>query len=314
MEATNTPSSTVAGLFRDSASADEAIRDLRSAGFSENQIEEFSGRRNADGGSDGNSGGVMNAIANFFGNGPAADRQDGRDTRDLVGLGLPEEDARYFQTGLDNGGVLVVLMAGTRAMEALGIFERYGADTGAVHFDDTIAPLSTGMAPATGSRLTSDVTSTPATAVVPTTEARPTADLADTRRIELLKEVLRVNKQRVQYGEVQLRKEVITEKQTIEVPTIREELVIERHPVAEGEATTSTIGEGETIRVPLTEERVSVDKRSVVAEEVTIGKREVQQTERVEDSVRHEELRTDADGNVVTEQRPNGADHTPRRV
>jgi len=42
---------------------------------------------------------------------------------------------------------------------------------------------------------------------------------------ELLKEVLQVNKRRVQTGEVTLRKEVITEMQTVQVPVTREKLI-----------------------------------------------------------------------------------------
>jgi len=41
------------------------------------------------------------------------------------------------------------------------------------------------------------------------------------QRLELLKEVLQVNKRRVQTGEV-TRKEVITEMQTVQVPVTRE--------------------------------------------------------------------------------------------
>ena len=51
----------------------------------------------------------------------------------------------------------------------------------------------------------------------------------------------------------------------------------------------------EEIRVPLSEERVDVQKRTVVTEEVEIGKRKVEGTEHVSDTVRHEELRVDDD-------------------
>src|SRR5687768_17974325 len=48
----------------------------------------------------------------------------------LVGLGIPEEEARHFETGFRSGGAIVTVKAGARAMDALAILERHGADTG----------------------------------------------------------------------------------------------------------------------------------------------------------------------------------------
>jgi len=119
------------------------------------------------------------------------------------------------------------------------------------------------------------------------------------RRIQLRGEILRTYKERVQRGEVRLRKEVVTENQTVNVPVSREELVIERTSgtgPASGE-----IGRGEEIRVPLSEERVRTEKQPVVNEEVRVGKRRVQSNEQVSDQLRHEELRVDKEGQVDTE-------------
>jgi hypothetical protein len=48
----------------------------------------------------------------------------------LSGMGIPEEEARYLETGFRSGGVLVTVNAGHRAAEALGILERHGGETG----------------------------------------------------------------------------------------------------------------------------------------------------------------------------------------
>jgi hypothetical protein len=48
----------------------------------------------------------------------------------LVGMGIPEEEARYFEKGLGSEEVLVTVTAGDRVMEALAILESNGADTG----------------------------------------------------------------------------------------------------------------------------------------------------------------------------------------
>ncbi len=48
----------------------------------------------------------------------------------LVGMGIPEEEARYFEKGLGTQEVLITVKAGARVMEALAILETNDADTG----------------------------------------------------------------------------------------------------------------------------------------------------------------------------------------
>jgi uncharacterized protein (TIGR02271 family) len=109
--------------------------------------------------------------------------------------------------------------------------------------------------------------------------------------------MLRTYKERVQRDEVRLRKEVVSENKTVQVPVTREELVVERVP-ASGQAAPGEIGTDQEIRVPLSEERVRAEKQPVVTGEVRVGKRTVQNTETVSENVRHEELRADKDGDV----------------
>jgi hypothetical protein len=45
-------------------------------------------------------------------------------------MGVPEDDARYFETGLQEGRVLVTVDAGTRGPEARQILQECGADLG----------------------------------------------------------------------------------------------------------------------------------------------------------------------------------------
>jgi len=82
------------------------------------------------------------------------------------------------------------------------------------------------------------------------------------------------------------------------VPVTREEVVIEHHAVQGGEVAASAIGEGQEIRIPVMEEQVSVNKTAVVTEEVSIGKREVQETKQVSDTVRREEAHIEQQGDV----------------
>ncbi|WP_052947626.1 YsnF/AvaK domain-containing protein [Aneurinibacillus tyrosinisolvens] len=111
------------------------------------------------------------------------------------------------------------------------------------------------------------------------------------RQIRLHEEQLAVTKERVQVGEVQLRKEIVEEQRTILVPLMREEIYVERRPVVDGTGTfdATLMAENEMIRVPIIEERIQVTKRPIVVEEVIIGKRKIQETQQVQDTIRKEE-------------------------
>jgi uncharacterized protein (TIGR02271 family) len=201
---------------------------------------------------------------------------DQYDTSDLqgsfTGLNIPEQRSRYFQHRIANSqkGAVVTVNAGDRAAEAESILRRYNADLG----ED--AENYNYSEPETDS------------------SRQPGLDQAENRNqnqnnIQLLGEVLRVHKDRVSRGEVRIRKEVITETQTVQVPVTREELVVERRPVDQATPATGSIGESE-VRIPLSEERASVDKSTVVREEVAVGKKPVQEVRDVSGEVRREEL------------------------
>ena len=178
----------------------------------------------------------------------------------LSGLNVPEDRSRYFghRIGSQQGAVVTVSAEG-REEEAEAILEKNGGDIGSNTADyDYSKPVS-----------------------------------AEQQRIQLLGEVLRVQKERISRGEVRIRKEVITEQQTVQVPVTREELVIERMPVSGSTAVAGEIGTDGEIRIPLTEEQASVAKHTVVREEFAVGKRQIENVQEVGDSVRHEELNVD---------------------
>ena len=124
------------------------------------------------------------------------------------------------------------------------------------------------------------------------------------QRIQLLSEVLRVDKERVSKGEVRLRKEVVTENKTVQVPITHEELVIDRMPVASGTPASGAIGSNQEIRVPLSEEKVRIEKKPMVKEEVRVGKKNVQESRQVNEQVKREELHVDRQDESSTQQPP----------
>ena len=121
--------------------------------------------------------------------------------------------------------------------------------------------------------------------------------LDEQRTVQLREEELRARKQTVEAGEVELRKDVVAENRTMTVPVTREEVVIERRAV-DRRPSDRPIGDGEVIEVPVYEEEVTPEKRTVVREEISLGKRQVQETERVSGTVRREEVRIEAEGHV----------------
>lgn len=125
---------------------------------------------------------------------------------------------------------------------------------------------------------------------------RPSSlDNLERRSVQLREEELRARTERVESGAVRLKKDVVTERRGMDVPVTREEVHVDRRRVEPRPAGGEDIGEDE-IRIPVHEERAQVEKQPVVKEEVSLGKRPVQETERVEDEVRREEARVEKEG------------------
>jgi uncharacterized protein (TIGR02271 family) len=103
-------------------------------------------------------------------------------------------------------------------------------------------------------------------------------------------------------GRVRLRKHVVTDTQTVEVPVRREELHIEREaidpnsPEARAAADRAFQGDGEEVVVTTHEERPVVTTETVATERVSLNKEAVEDTERVSADVRREEIVVDEDG------------------
>lgn len=120
-------------------------------------------------------------------------------------------------------------------------------------------------------------------------------DLSEEERIRLHEERLRVDKENVQTGEVDIHKEVVTETQEVDVPVRREEVSVERHRLDEPVDGTVNAFEEEdgTVRVPIYEEKVDVQKETVATEELVIKKDVVEDTEHITEEVRKENVDID---------------------
>ena len=311
MATTNRP--TVVGVFEDRDDAERAVEALHRAGFRDDHIDFAAhggaapaggtavgrGSEAGEGAAKGAFGGgiigaILGALATGLipGIGPviaggllagivggaAVGAAGGGLLGALTGsMGVPEEEARYYDGEFRAGRTIVTVRADGRYSEAQSILRRSGA------YDVENRRLEAAGGP----------------------RASTVAD--DGGRVELREEVLQPRTEPVESGAVRIEKDVVTEPRTVDVPVTREEVVVERRPV-EPRPSERPISEGESIRVPVREEHVSLDKETVVTEEVEVGKRPVTETERVSGTVRREEARVEREGDVDVR-----GDEPPRR-
>ena len=212
---------------------------------------------------------------------------------DLLSLDVPREQADYYAQEFKSGHTVVSVRPDGQEQQAHDILHRYGG----YDYEHQTAEMQT----AAGYQ--------PNTTVAQTTGDEVQDDFHQPRSLRLREERLNVTKEREKVGEVGLHKEVITEQKTINVPVTHEEVVIERRAVTNGQVDTTPIGEGETIRIPTSEEQVNVTKNTVVTGEVAIGKRNVQETQQVTDTVKREEARMEQEGNVTVQ-----GENDPKRL
>ena len=128
------------------------------------------------------------------------------------------------------------------------------------------------------------------------------ADLDDDAIIRR-EERLRVGKENVETGRARLRKYVVTEHESVEVPVQREEVRVERTPLSGTEATGGTIGGDETVEVTLHEERAVAAKETVGVEKIELDKQVVTETQRVDAEVRKEQVEVETDAERGTDRR-----------
>jgi uncharacterized protein (TIGR02271 family) len=174
----------------------------------------------------------------------------------LIGLGIPEDEARYYEDEFKEGRILVTVKADGRYDEARALLRRAGA----YDIEDR------------------------------DTRTRSGAHVDSGGDIERREEELRAHKHTAQTGEVSVRKDVHTEHQTMDVPVRKEEVVVERRPAGDHRTSAEGIGERGEVRVPVHEEQVEVTKKPVVKEQVSVRKREVEGKERVGGTVRKEDV------------------------
>jgi uncharacterized protein (TIGR02271 family) len=312
--------STIVGVFEDRQKAQQAVNELKRAGFLDSQIgvagRDYKGDRlvAGTGGEEetyaaegamagvatgaglgalwglGILAGVLPAIGPAIAGGTLAtilsSAAAGAATAGLagalLGLGMSKEEAEFYEAEFKSGRTIVTVNASGRESEATAILRRFGgydissrgtaasATTAGTTFRTSEAcPSGTNISAATGGSV-----------------------------LQAHEEKLNIKKRPVETGDVTIRKEVHTERKSIDVPVQHEEVVIERRPASGGTVSATELKEGQEIRVPVREEQVQIEKQLVTKEEVAIGKRKVQETKHVDENLRKEEIKVQTHGDV----------------
>ncbi|MFW6357855.1 MAG: DUF2382 domain-containing protein [Chroococcales cyanobacterium] len=119
--------------------------------------------------------------------------------------------------------------------------------------------------------------------------------------LKLYEERLVANKQRQKAGEVAIGKHVETETAQASVPVERERVIVERRTPSDAGRTVkpgdADFREGEVARMEVFEEEADISKQAVVREEVNVTKERERDTVNAKETLRHEELDVDIEGN-----------------
>lgn len=117
-------------------------------------------------------------------------------------------------------------------------------------------------------------------------------------------EQLHVGTEKVAAGRAGIRKFVVTEQQTVNVPVSHDEVRVVREPLQPGDNVDATIGE-DSIDVTLMEDQVHVDKQVVGVEKISLATETVTKDQEVTEAVRKEQVEVTGDGTTAGEYNRN---------
>lgn len=319
---------TLIGIFRTDNEASRAVTALRERDFAAQQVgasfSEDETRRSSSAKNSGKWFGELREIFHEDANAPTTWRPENLE-RLLVDMGIQTQEAVRIIRHAGPLAALIAVRAADRWREAKVLVEEYGGRTELIHspsirtsageFEvsrsahDSTVEVRTAHPRHVGDAITrqvdepakyapvGDSRDVVASTVAPEGNTPPARGLArsdqdlppaEPGHIQLYGEELSVHKERVGSGDVRVRKESVTEMQTVQVPVTREHLVVEH---TDG----SPASRAEELRIPLSEERVRVEKDLRLREEYKVGKRDVTKNEPVTESLRRERLLIDHD-------------------
>jgi len=115
-----TSASTVVGVFKSRAQAERAVEALQRAGFSDEQIM-FAGHGGSTGSTE--SGSILDQLKSLF---AGHDTASGSVVNDLISMGVPAEDADYYQGEYEAGRSIVIVTTNGPRQEPIDILASCG--------------------------------------------------------------------------------------------------------------------------------------------------------------------------------------------
>ncbi|MEH3078480.1 MAG: PRC and DUF2382 domain-containing protein [Quadrisphaera sp.] len=209
---------------------------------------------------------------------------------DADGQLTPEEEERLYQ----HYGLAAGTGTGTSGTSGAGYTEGTGQRRGEYEGLDDLGAARGHAGPTSTSTSTGTGTGTSTGRAEGHDTSGPTTDDAMTRSEERLE----VGTERREAGRARLRKHVVTETQTRQVPTSHEEVVVEREPITDRNRGAATSGPGlsdEEHEVVLHEEVPVTSTTVEPVERVRVGTKEVSEEQTVSADVRKEEIDLDED-------------------
>jgi uncharacterized protein (TIGR02271 family) len=249
----------------------------------------------------------------------------------LVGLGIPEYEAKRYEGKVKEGGILISVHSenNDETNRAKDIFKEADAhdisSTGEAHSDvraqdvsDTGDPTIREVSPRNDIPSSRDSTSGAGKGSPPRTADQPYQaqhSVSETpaqpgesgdeivAEVPLSEEEVKVGKRSVGAGEVNLQKKVSTEQVNVPVELKREDVVIERVPAHETEPAGKEPFQEERVEVPLSQEEPVVEKETRVVGGVRVRKTEGTERETIQESVRREDVDIDESGKISGKRR-----------
>ena len=264
METTESP--IVVGVFRERALAEQAVDELRHAGFRDDQIR-YSGKGAM-------AGGLLETLMSKF-----SGQGDGSVFDALTEQGIPKDELEYYQHEYERGSAIVTVQSYGRQPEASDILSRFGA------YD--ARSRTEYMQDAHTIQLREEV-------------LQPSKHPVEIGEVFIRKVV--VTEQRTITVPV-MREELVIERRSIATDSVDASDQLSNSPDLPDNQDQPIgklveIGEGEVIRIPIRTEQVMIEKRPVVIEELVVGKRHVQETRRFSGTVQREVPHIEREGNV----------------
>jgi len=315
---TDTQNQTVVGLFDDFPQAQAVARTLEDQGFNSNEIsivandargeyaskdgETHTGDTAAGAGKGAAIGGVAGlalglaalaipGIGPVVAAGPLATALTGAGIGAVAGgligaltnMGVPEEDAHYYNEGVRSGGALVMVKASAdRARRAADILEGAGAE----NVDENGRPAVDTMSSRTDRTTTAPPVPNEAMPYAPSVGSPVAGEREVT--IPVAEERVDVGKRTVSRGGVRVFSHVAEQPVTQNVDLREEHVRVDRRPV-DRDASEADF-QDRTIEVRETGEEPVITKRNRVVEEVVVGKDVTSRTQQVNEQVRRTEV------------------------